>query len=87
MLGQFFSELMNKTLAGIQHKFAMAYLDDVIIFSKTFEEHLEHMETVFSRLRDAGMKLKMSKCDFLKREVNYLGHVVSATGIKPDPEK
>ena len=82
-----FSELMNKTLSGIQHKFATAYLDDIIIYSKTFEEHLEHIETVFSRLRDAGLKLKMSKCDFLKREVNYLGHVVSANGIKPDPEK
>ena len=85
--GSTFSELMDKTLADTQHKFARAYLDDVIIFSKTFEEHLEHIETVFSRLRDAGLKLKMSKCDFLKCEVNYLGHVVSATGIKPDPEK
>ena len=85
--GSIFSELMNKTLAGIQHKFAMAYLDDVIIFSRTFEDHLEHVEAVFSRLRDAGLKLKMSKCDFLKREVNYLGHIVSASGIKPDPEK
>ena len=47
---------------------AIAYIDDVIIFSKTFEEHLEHIETVFSRLREAGLKLKMSKCDFLKSE-------------------
>ena len=85
--GGIFSELMNKALGGIQHKFAVAYLDDVLIYSKTFEDHLEHIETVFSRLRDAGLKLKMSKCDFLKREVNYLGHVVSASGVKPGPEK
>ena len=85
--GGIFSELMNKTLGEIQHKFAVAYLDDVLIYSKTFEDHLEHIETVFSRLREAGLKLKMSKCDFLKREVNYLGHVVSASVVKPDPEK
>ena len=84
--GSICSELMNKTLAEIQHKFAMANLD-VVIFSRTFEDHLEHVEAVFSRLRDAGLKLKMSKCDFLKREVNSLGHIVSASGFKPDPEK
>jgi len=85
--GAIFSELMNKVLVGIQHRFAIAYLDDIIIFSKTFEDHLSHIETVFSRLRNAGLKLKMSKCDFLKKEVNYLGHIVSASGIKPDSEK
>ena len=82
-----FSELMNKVLQGIQHKFAIAYIDDVIIFSKTFEEHLKHIEDVFDRLRKAGLKLKMSKCDFLKQEVKYLGHIVSASGIQPDQSK
>ena len=85
--GSFFQELMNKVLNGIQNKFTFAYLDDIIIFSKTFEEHLEHVETVFSRLREAGLKLKMKKCDFLKQEVKYLGHLVSSAGVKPDPEK
>ena len=83
----FFSELMNKVLQGIQHKFALSYLDDVLIYSKTWDEHLEHIQVVFNRLRDAGLKLKMSKCEFLKQEVNYLGHVISASGIKPDLEK
>ena len=83
----YFSELMNKVLSGIQHKFTLAYLDDIIIYSKTFDEHIEHIKAVFSRLRAAGLKLKMSKCEFLKREVNYLGHLVSASGIKPDPQK
>ena len=82
-----FSELMNEVLRGILHKFAVVYLDDILLYSKTFEEHIEHIEAVFSRLRNAGLKLKMSKCDFLKREVNYLGHVVSPNGIKPDPAK
>ena len=56
-----FSGLMNKVLKGTLHKFTEVYLDDIIIFSKTFEEHLEHIEAVFSRLRDAGLKMKMSK--------------------------
>ena len=85
--GSYFSELMNKVLTGIQHKFTVAYLDDIIIYSKTFEEHVEHIETVFSRLRSAGLKLKMSKCEFLKQEVKYLGHLVSPSGIRPDPAK
>ena len=82
-----FSELMNEVLRGIQYKFTIAYLDDILVYSKTFEDHLEHIEAVFTRLRDAGLKLKMSKCEFLKKEVNYLGHVVSPSGIKPDPSK
>ena len=82
-----FSELMNKVLQGIQHKFTISYLDDLLIYSKTWDEHMEHIQVVFDRLREAGLKLKMSKCDFLKQEVNYLGHVVSASGVKPDPEK
>ena len=82
-----FSELMNDVLRGIQYKFTIAYLDDILIYSKTFEEHVEHVEAVFTRLRDARLKLKMSKCEFLKKEVNYLGHIVSPSGIKPDQSK
>ena len=82
-----FSELMNKVLVGIQYKFTIAYLDDILIFSKTFDEHVEHIEAVFSRLREAGLKLKMSKCEFLKKEVKYLGHVVSNNGVKVDEDK
>ena len=83
----FFSQLMNKVLQGIQHKFTLSYLDDILIYSKTWDEHLEHIQAVFDRLRDAGLKLKMTKCEFLKQEVKYLGHVISASGVKPDPEK
>ena len=80
-----FTELMNKVLQGIQYKFTMAYIDDVIIYSKTFEEHLEHIQAVFDRLRDAGLKLKMSKCEFFKQEINYLRHVISASGGQTGP--
>ena len=74
----YFQLLMNKVLKGL--KFAMTYLDDIIIFS---ENELQHLETVFSRLREAGLKMKHSKCDFFKSEIHYLGHLISPEGISP----
>ena len=56
--------------------FAMAYLDDIIIFSRTLEEHLKHIEIIFQKLKAAGLKLKESKCDFFKSEIHYLGHLI-----------
>ena len=66
--------------------FAMAYLDD-IIFSKNEAEHLKHIEIIFQKLKEAGLKLKESKCDFFKKEIHYLGHLISDKGIYPLPEK
>ena len=60
------------------------YLYDVIIFSTTFEEHLESLQTVISRLK---LKLRADKCEFMRSRVTYLGHVVSENGIETDPEK
>ena len=65
----------------------LVYLDDVIIWSSNFNEHLAHLRLVFERLRAAKVKLKRKKCSFLKQSVNFLGHVVSAKGIEKDPEK
>ena len=65
----------------------LIYLDDILIFSKTVEEQLERLEFVFQRLRQPGLKLKLSKCHFFKKEVRYLGHVISQDGIKTDPDK
>ena len=65
----------------------LIYLDDVVIFSATFEEHLERLQAVFSRLQEHNLKLKPSKCEFLKSEITYLGHIVSIEGIRTDPEK
>ena len=65
----------------------MAYLDDVLIFSKNPEEHLRHIETIFERIRQHGLKLKLKKCAFFKEETEYLGFVISKDGVKPDPKK
>ena len=65
----------------------MGYLDDIIIYSRTEKEHLEHLEEIFSRLRAAGIKLKLEKCSFFRKHIQYLGHLISADGIQPLPEK
>ena len=70
----YFQVLISKVLKGF-HSFAMAYLDDIIIFSKDEEEHLEHLRIIFQHLKEAGLKLKTSKCNFIKRHIQYLGHL------------
>ena len=81
----YFQLLMNKVLKGL--KFVMMYLDKIIIFSQDESQHLEHSEIVFSCLREAGLKMKHSKCDFFKSEIHYLGHLISPEGIGPLPNK
>ncbi len=61
------------------------YIDDVLIFSETLEEHLLHLSTVLESVTGAGLKLKFPKCKFLREEVEYLGHVITRDGLKPNP--
>ena len=75
----YFQALISKVLKGL-HKFAVTYLDDIIIFSKDEEEH-------FQRLKEASLKFKRSKCDFMKTQIQYLGHPISSKGIQPLPQK
>ena len=82
-----FQACMNKVLAGILHKYALSYIDDIVVYSTSFDEHLKHLADVLARLEAAGLKLKASKCEFLKPQVKYLGHLISADGIAPDTEK
>ena len=82
-----FQRFMNDVLKSVIKKFALVYLDDVIIYSKTLEQHIKHTEKVLDLLRKAGLKIKISQCTFLQTSVNYLGHVISQTGITPDPKK
>ena len=82
-----FQRLMDLVLSGLQWSKCLVYIDDVIIMGRTFDEHLVHLQQVFKRLRQAGLKLHPLKCHFLKREVQYLGHIVSNDGVSPDPRK
>ena len=71
-----FQQLMDLILAGLQWKNCLVYLDDILIIGKTFKEHNDNLGLVFSRLREAGLKLKPSKCFVCQKQVTYLGHVV-----------
>jgi len=82
-----FQRLMERCMGDLHLRDCLIYLDDVIIFSQNFEEHLERIEAVFIQLSDHNLKLKASKCHFFQREVKYLGHIVSEEGIQTDPEK
>ena len=81
-----FQYLMSKVLTGLNY-FAFTYLYDVLIFSKSCEEHLQHLNAVFNRFKTAGLKNKLSKCQFFKTQLHYLGHKISADGLQPLPKK
>ncbi|GFS87899.1 retrovirus-related Pol polyprotein from transposon 412 [Trichonephila clavipes] len=82
-----FERLMETVLKGLTFEACLIYLDDVIIGGRTFEEHLQNIRKVLSKLSDANLKLNPSKCKFFQKEVNYLGHIFSAEGVRTDPEK
>ena len=74
-------------MSGLHFDTCLVYLDDIVVFARTPEEHLQRLAVVFRRLSDAGLKLKPEKCSFFRTSVHFLGHVVSADGIATDPEK
>jgi len=82
-----FQRLMEFVLAGLQWQTCLVYLDDVIVYGRDFDEHLERLQEVFNRFCQAGLKLKPSKCFLLRPRVPYLGHVISAEGVSTDPAK
>jgi len=82
-----FQRLMDLVLSGLNLEICIAYLDDVILFSRTTEEHLERPDLVLQRLEDANLKLKPSKCCSMQTRVTFLGHIVSGEGLATDPEK
>ena len=83
-----FQCLMQRVLAGLQSEnateFVSMYLDDVIVFSETFTDHIKHLEAVFDCLKEAGLMLNPKKCRIVYNEVEYLGHVVTPQGLKPN---
>ncbi|XP_043207943.1 uncharacterized protein LOC122373698 [Amphibalanus amphitrite] len=81
-----YQRLMSHVLSGYTGKFCHCFIDDIICYSKNFEEHLEHLKLIFGRLSEAGIKLKPSKCAFAKESVTYLGHRISVGELRPDPD-
>jgi hypothetical protein len=82
-----FQRLMNNVLDGLIGKICLVYLDDIIIFSNTLEEHIEHVKLVAQRLREHNLKIKLSKCKFAQKRVEYLSHIIENGSIKPNPAK
>ena len=82
-----FQRLIETCMGDLHLNSCLLYLDDIVVFSKSFEEHLTRLEAVFQRLHQAGLKLKTSKCHFFKQSIKYLGHIISAKGVHTDPDK
>lgn len=82
-----FQRLMNNVFAGLIGIKALIYLDDVVLFSETIDDHNAKLRDVFERMRKYNLKLQPDKCEFLKEELAYLGHIVSGDGVRPDPKK
>lgn len=82
-----FQRMMDTVLSDLKWQTCLVYLDDVIVFAPTFEEHLRRLSSVLHAIRSAGLTLKAEKCHFGYQELLFLGHVVSHAGVKPDPAK
>ena len=82
-----FQNLMELILAGLSYEVALIYLGDIVIFGKSFEEHLSRLELVLCRIKEAGLKIKGSKCHFFHKHIHFLGHIISKGGVEVDPDK
>ena len=82
-----FMDLMNHVFYLYLDRFVVVFIDDILVYSKSREEHDQHLRIVFQNLRENKLYAKLSKCEFWLEEVSFLGHVVSAEGIKVDPKK
>jgi hypothetical protein len=79
--------LMNGVFRDYLDKFVIVFLDDILVYSKTEEEHEQHLRMVLQVLREHQLNVKLSKCSFHQRQIHYLGHIISKEGIAMDPEK
>ena len=82
-----FQRMINKVLVGLIGHIVMVYLDDIVIYSRSEEEHVQHLELAFSCLREAGSRLKPTKCFLGLGEIKLRGYIVNRDGIHTDPEK
>src|SRR5207248_2398473 len=82
-----FTQMMSLLFKDMLHKDLMVYIDDLLIFSENFESHIIALQEVFDRLRNAGLRLHPKKCKFALPEITYLGHKISAKGIRVDESK
>ena len=82
-----FQRLMESVMGSLNLQICLLYLDDVIVYSDSFDSHVTRLDIVLTKLEEAGLKLKPSKCNLFQRQVKYLGHILSERGIETDPDK
>uniref|UniRef100_A0A146L2U0 RNA-directed DNA polymerase n=1 Tax=Lygus hesperus TaxID=30085 RepID=A0A146L2U0_LYGHE len=82
-----FQRLMDNCLRGVQNEICSVYMDDIIVFSSSLQEHMVRLRCIFDRLRQANLKVQMDKTEFLRKEVGFLGHLITESGLKPNPKK
>ena len=82
-----FQRLMDLVLTGLQGPELFVYLDDIVLYANSLEEHEEKFNKLMERLSEANLKLQPDKCEFLRPEVAYLGHIIDKEGVRPDPQK
>lgn len=82
-----FQRIMEIALSGLQWRSCLVYIDDILIYSKNFDDHIQHLKAVFLALKKANLRVKPEKCTFLRSQVPYLGHIISKEGVRPDPAK
>ena len=82
-----FDRLMEKVLTSLQHDICLIYLDDIIVKSNDFNQHITHLRMVFERIKQAGLKFSPKKCNLFQKQVHFLGHIVSEDGVATDPKK
>jgi len=83
---QVLTRLLDRVFQDLKFKIVYHYLDDVVVYSESFEQHLVHIKTVLDRLRSAGLTVKPDKVVFTTQEISFLGHVISPSGVRIDPE-
>ena len=83
---QTYQRLMELALSGLQWTACLIYINDVIVYGKTFDEHLQRLSMVLQQFLQAGLKLKPSKCHFFETQVTFLAHVLTPDGVLPDPD-
>jgi len=82
-----FQRVMDNVLQGLQGKICLVYMDDIIVYSASLQEHINNLRIVFRRLREANLKVQLDKSEFLHKEIEFLGHKVTSEGVKPNPDK
>ena len=82
-----FQRVMDNVLREFLGKTCVIYLDDILIFSTSLQEHAESLDKILKKIQSFNLKIQLDKCDFFKKETCYLGHVITTEGVKPNPEK